>query len=767
MADNELLDGLNPVQHEAVTHTDGPLLIVAGAGSGKTRVLTHRIAHLIRDEGVSPFAILAITFTNKAADEMKHRVAELVGPVAQKMWVSTFHSACVRILRRDGHVLGFPSSFTIYDQADAVRLCGYVIRDLNLDSKRFPPRSVQAIISAAKNDGVGPVEYAERAKVIFERKIADVFTEYQARLLKAGAMDFDDLLVNAVVLLRDHPEVLEHYRRRFEHVLVDEYQDTNRVQNELVLLLTQESGQVCVVGDADQSIYKFRGADMRNILEFEEAFPEVTVVLLEQNYRSSQTILDAANAVIANNMGRKPKELWTEAGPGEAIIRYHADDEGDESQWVAHQLMHLHDGGHRWGDCAVFYRTNAMSRVVEEYLMRVGIPYKVVGGTRFYDRREVKDALAYLRAANNPADEVSVKRVLNVPKRGVGDSSVGRLDAHARAHGLTFLEALREAPAAGVTGRAVKGIEQFLVLHDQIAALISEGPAAVLEAALQRSGYVAELAAEHSVEAEGRIENLAELVGAARDFGSVDEFLEQVSLVADTDDISDDDSSVVLMTLHSAKGLEFPCVFMVGLEDGVFPHLRSIGEPDELEEERRLAYVGITRARERLYLSHAWARNLYGGTQYNPPSRFLDEIPEGLVQQVQGNRRASRRPASGTWGGSGGGGGRSWGSGGGGGGYRSPRRSDDDDWTGSVIGGGQSHRDRVVEAALKPAPPQPSGADQLGLRVGDDVHHGKFGDGVITLIEGTGDKTVAHVHFAGGVGSKQLLLAWAPLEKRS
>jgi DNA helicase-2/ATP-dependent DNA helicase PcrA len=767
MADNELLDGLNPVQHEAVTHTDGPLLIVAGAGSGKTRVLTHRIAHLIRDEGVSPFAILAITFTNKAADEMKHRVAELVGPVAQKMWVSTFHSACVRILRRDGHVLGFPSSFTIYDQADAVRLCGYVIRDLNLDSKRFPPRSVQAIISAAKNDGVGPVEYAERAKVIFERKIADVFTEYQARLLKAGAMDFDDLLVNAVVLLRDHPEVLEHYRRRFEHVLVDEYQDTNRVQNELVLLLTQESGQVCVVGDADQSIYKFRGADMRNILEFEEAFPEVTVVLLEQNYRSSQTILDAANAVIANNMGRKPKELWTEAGPGEAIIRYHADDEGDESQWVAHQLMHLHDGGHRWGDCAIFYRTNAMSRVVEEYLMRVGIPYKVVGGTRFYDRREVKDALAYLRAANNPADEVSVKRVLNVPKRGVGDSSVGRLDAHARAHGLTFLEALREAPAAGVTGRAVKGIEQFLVLHDQIAALISEGPAAVLEAALQRSGYVAELEAEHSVEAEGRIENLAELVGAARDFGSVDEFLEQVSLVADTDDISDDDSSVVLMTLHSAKGLEFPCVFMVGLEDGVFPHLRSIGEPDELEEERRLAYVGITRARERLYLSHAWARNLYGGTQYNPPSRFLDEIPEGLVQQVQGNRRASRRPASGTWGGSGGGGGRSWGSGGGGGGYRSPRRSDDDDWTGSVIGGGQSHRDRVVEAALKPAPPQPSGADQLGLRVGDDVHHGKFGDGVITLIEGTGDKTVAHVHFAGGVGSKQLLLAWAPLEKRS
>lgn len=757
MGDHDLLEGLNPVQHEAVTHVDGPLLIVAGAGSGKTRVLTHRIAHLVRDLGVSPFEILAITFTNKAADEMKSRVAALVGPVAEKMWVSTFHSACVRILRRDGHLLGFPSSFTIYDQADAVRLCGYVCRDLNLDAKRFPPRSVHAVISAAKNDAVGPAAYAERASVIFERKIAEVYAEYQARLLKAGAMDFDDLLVNAVELLRRHPEVLAGYRRRFRHVLVDEYQDTNRVQNDLVLLLTQESGQVCVVGDADQSIYKFRGADMRNIVEFEDAFPDVTVLLLEQNYRSSQTILDAANAVIANNMGRKPKELWTDAGHGEAIVRYHADDESDEAQWVAHQLLHLHDGGRqRWGDCAVFYRTNAQSRVVEEYLLRVGIPYKVVGGTRFYDRREVKDALAYLRSAANPADEVSVKRVLNVPKRGIGESTVGRLDGHARSHGLTFLEALREAPAAGVTGRAVKGIQAFLALHDRLVDLVPDGPAAVLEAALERSGYVAELEAEHSIEAEGRIENLGELVGAAREFGSVDEFLEQVSLVADTDDISDDDSSVILMTLHAAKGLEFPVVFMVGLEDGVFPHLRSIGEPDELEEERRLAYVGITRARERLYLSHAWARNIYGGTQYNPPSRFLDEIPATLVESVQGNRRASRRPAGGSWGGSGGRERGAFGS----------RRADDDDWSGPVIGGGQSHRDRVVDAALRPAPPTPSGADQLGLTVGDDVRHPKFGDGVITAVEGTGDKTVAHVHFADGVGAKQLLLAWAPLTKR-
>lgn len=776
---DDLLEGLNPVQYEAVTHTTGPLLIVAGAGSGKTRVLTHRIAHLIKDEGISPFEILAITFTNKAADEMKSRVAELVGPVAEKMWVSTFHSACVRILRRDAGRMGFPSSFTIYDQADAHRLTGYVIRDLGLDSKKFPPRSVHGSISAAKNDGLSPEEYKERAKTIFERKIADVFVEYQARLLKAGAMDFDDLLVNTVELFRRFPEVLEHYQRRFRHVMVDEYQDTNRVQNELVLMLSAQSGDVCVVGDQDQSIYKFRGADMRNIIEFEDAFPDVTVVLLEQNYRSSQTILDAANAVIANNLSRKPKELWTESGPGEAIIRYHADDEADEAQWIAHQIMHLKDSGHTWGDCAIFYRTNAQSRVIEEYLMRVGIPYKVVGGTRFYDRREVKDALAYLKATVNPADEVSVKRVLNTPKRGVGDSSIGRLDAYARSHGITFLEALREAPAAGVTGRAVKGIDDFLKLLDDLQLFTSDGPAAVLEAAMQRSGYVAELEAEHSIEAEGRIENLAELVGAARDFGSIDEFLEQISLVADTDELDDDDSSVVLMTLHSAKGLEYPVVFLIGLEDGVFPHLRSIGEPDELEEERRLAYVGITRARERLYLTHAWARTLYGGTQYNPPSRFLDEIPEGLVQSVEGNRRASRRSAGSYGGTSSGGGygaprGRTPGSYGGGEGWGTRRRrSEDDDWSGSVIGGGGRDRDRdrdrhredVIEAALKPTRPAPSGADALGLTVGDDVHHNKFGDGVITAIEGAGDKAEAVVHFAG-VGEKRLLLAWAPLEKR-
>ncbi|MFI5044606.1 MAG: ATP-dependent helicase, partial [Acidimicrobiales bacterium] len=433
MPHEDLLAGLNPAQLEAVTYDDGPLLVVAGAGSGKTRVLTHRIAHLIEYRDISPFEVLAITFTNKAAGEMRERIASLVGPVALKMWISTFHSACVRILRRDASRLGYPSAFTIYDQADAVRLTGYVIRDLDIDPKRFPPRSVHAAISSAKNEGTTAAEYAERASVIHERRISDVFTEYQTRLRRAGAMDFDDLLGVTVEVLKAEPGVLEHYRTRFKHVLVDEYQDTNPVQNELVLLLTEGHRNVCVVGDTDQSIYAFRSADIRNILEFENTFPDATVVVLEQNYRSTQTILDAANAVIAHNVARKPKDLWTESGRGDKIVRFHGEDEGDEAQWVSHEISTLHAGGDlRWSDMAVFFRTNAQSRVVEEQFLRAGIPYRVVGGTRFYDRREIKDALAYLKAVVNPSDEVSIKRVLNVPKRGVGDQTVGRLDAYAR-----------------------------------------------------------------------------------------------------------------------------------------------------------------------------------------------------------------------------------------------------------------------------------------------------------------------------------------------
>jgi DNA helicase-2/ATP-dependent DNA helicase PcrA len=754
--------GLNPDQLDAVVHAAGPLLVVAGAGSGKTRVLTHRIAHLI-DQGVRPSSILAITFTNKAAAEMRDRVGHLVGPVVKAMWVSTFHSACVRILRRDAEALGYPRTFSIYDQADAVRLTGYVIRDLGLDAKRFTPRGVHGYISLWKNEITDPERAKAEATDIFARKHADVYAEYQARLHKAGAMDFDDLLLNVVRLFREHPDALDHYRQRFEHILVDEYQDTNQAQNEIVLMLAGGHHNVCVVGDTDQSVYKFRGADFRNILQFEDAFPEVTTIVLDQNYRSTQTILDAANAVIEHNLERKPKSLWTDTGMGDRIVRYHAEDEGDEAMWVAGTAQQLHhDDATNWREMAVLYRTNAQARVVEEAFMRSGIPYKVVGGTRFYDRREIKDAMAYLRAAVNPVDEVSVKRVLNVPKRGVGEASVAKLDEFARTEGVAFVEAMRRADEAGVTGPARRGLAAFVELLDRLGAMLGTdgvGPGDLLQAAIDDSGYLGELEAEDTVEAHGRIENLGELVGSAREFTVLDEFLEQVALVADTDDLDDDDQ-VVLMTLHSAKGLEFPIVFITGVEEGVFPHNRALTEPDEMEEERRLAYVGITRAMRRLFISHAWSRMLFGNTQYNPPSRFLDEIPSTLVES-RGN--VTGRASYG----------------------RQSYRQRDDRGTGDFsepppyrrrdAAGGRSgydrqsdeHRDRVVEAALRAGSrngPQPANSQELGLRVGDDVAHPAFGEGVIIHIEGAGEKAEAVINFAG-VGQKHLSLAWAPLKK--
>ncbi len=762
-------EGLNPDQLDAVVHESGPLLVIAGAGSGKTRVLTHRIAHLIHS-GVHPSKILAITFTNKAAAEMRERVGALVGPVVKTMWVSTFHSACVRILRANGDLLGYPRQFSIYDAADSNRLTGYVIRDLGLDAKRFTPRGVHGIISLWKNELVDPEEAQRRAQNIFDRKHADVYAEYQARLLKAGAMDFDDLLTNCVKLFREHPDVLEHYRQRFQHILVDEYQDTNQAQNEMVLLLADGHRNVCVVGDTDQSVYKFRGADFRNIIDFEEAFPDVTTVILDQNYRSTQTILDAANAVIDNNVERKPKSLWTDSGAGERIVRYHAEDEGDEATWVAGTARQLHaDDATNFREMAVLYRTNAQSRVIEEAFMRLGVPYKVVGGTRFYDRREIKDAMAYLRAVVNPVDEVSVKRVLNVPKRGVGDASVAKLDAFAATEGVAFVEALRRADEAGVTGPAVRGIASFVDLLDRMATIVADpdqGPGDVLQAAIDGSGYLAELEAEDTVEAHSRIENLGELVGSAREFTVMDEFLEQVALVADTDELPDGevDDQAVLMTLHSAKGLEFPVVFLVGCEEGIFPHIRALTEPTEMEEERRLAYVGITRAMRRLYMSHAWSRQLFGSTQYNPPSRFFDEIPADLIESkgnVSGRssygRQSYRRrdsdfgdPPPYRRGGGGSGGGR--------------------DINADILDARadqEAHRDRVVEAAIrsgsKPAP-TPSNSQELGLRIGDDVEHPAFGEGVIIDISGTGEKAEATINFPG-VGTKHLSLAWAPLKK--
>lgn len=745
---NPLVGDLNPAQAAAVAHPHGPLLVVAGAGSGKTRVLTRRIAWLVAEKGLSPYEILAITFTNKAAGEMRERVSELVGPAATRMWVSTFHSACVRILRRDAGRLGYRSNFSIYDQSDALRLVTYVVRDLGLDSKKFPPRAIAGYISSAKNDLVDFETYASAARTPMERRAAEVYREYQQRLHAANAMDFDDLLFVAVNLLQACPDVLDGYRSRFRHVLVDEYQDTNRAQNELVVLLAGEHHQVTVVGDSDQSVYGWRGADVRNILEFERAFPDATVVVLEQNYRSTQTVLDAANAVIANNDGRQAKALWTERGRGEPIVCYQAEDEHDEGAWVASEVSSLHRRGpdgqarHEWGDVAVFYRTNAQSRAVEEELVRRDIPYKVVGGTRFYDRREVKDVLAYLRAVANPDDEVSYKRIVNVPKRGVGDTSVERLERWASSQNVTFADAVAHAEQAGVTGKALSGLRRLEALMGDLREMASGGasevnaeaeaatpcgPAELLEVIFERSGYRSELVAEDTHEAAGRVENIEELIGSARQVDTIDEFLEEVSLVAASDEADPDESKVTLMTLHTAKGLEYPVVFIVGMEDGIFPHLRSLAEPSEMAEERRLAYVGITRAREKLYLTNAWCRSLWGQTLYNPPSRFLSEIPSDVVKNVSGRRARGTRASL----------------------------------------EGASGRDRIVEAALsqpRRGPVAGRGAERLGLRAGETVIHAKWGEGIVIDVRGEGDKAEARVRFPS-VGEKHLALSLAPLSR--
>ena len=736
--------GLNPEQEDAVTHPGGPLLVVAGAGSGKTRVLTQRIGWLIA-RGTHPSRILAITFTNKAADEMRHRVRDIVGPVANNMWVTTFHKACVRILRSHADVLGYPKTFTIYDSQDSKRLVGYVIRDMGLDPRKFTAQSVQARISLWKNELVGVDRAADTAAHIAERRLADVYREYQARLLRAGAMDFDDLLVNVVRLFEQHPDILRHYQERFEQILIDEYQDTNLAQNRIVLMLGAVHHNVCVVGDSDQSIYKFRGADMRNIDQFETAFPDVTVVVLAQNYRSTQNILSAANAVIEQNTERRPKNLWSDAGTGERIVRYYADDEYDEANFVADTAREIHDkNGRAWGDIAVMYRTNAQSRTIEESLMRRGIPYKVVGGTKFYDRREVKDAMSYLRVAVNTLDEVNIKRIINVPKRGVGDTSIGKIDEFAREQGIPFAVAMRRCTEAGVSGAAARGITRFFELVDRLNSSLEDGPSAVLQVAMEDSGYIKELQEDGSVEADGRLENLQELIGRAAEFADVDEFIEQVSLVADTDDL-DGENQMVLMTLHSAKGLEYPVVFLVGCEEGIFPHNRALLDPRELEEERRLAYVGITRARERLHVSHAWQRMLYGQSQYNPPSRFLSEIPADLFDRqgnVDSGADSERIIGGGAW--------------------RDrdvpAYRRRDEEPAGRTFGAGAERK------ASRPPTPARSEAEFAHLKAGDDVEHAIFGEGVILAVTGTGDKTEATVRFRER-GTKHLLLAWAPLKK--
>ena len=743
-SNDPLLAGLNPQQSAAVTHAGGPLLVVAGAGSGKTRVLTRRIAYLMSRRNVAPYQILAITFTNKAAGEMKERVADLVGPVAKSMWVSTFHSACVRLLRQEANRLGYSNSFSIYDSADSLRLITIVAKELNLDSKRYPARQFQAMISNAKNELMGPHDYVNATSNQFEEVVADVYSIYQKRLQQANAMDFDDLILKTVQVLQQFPEAKARFRSRFRHVLVDEYQDTNHAQYILVKeLVGNESeglpaAELCVVGDADQSIYGFRGATIRNILQFELDYPNATTVLLEQNYRSTQNILNAANAVITQNISRKEKNLWSEAGAGAPLIGYIAESEHDEAQFVTDEIRELQKGGlSQPGDTAIFYRTNAQSRVFEEVFMRSAMPYKVVGGLRFYERREVKDLLAYLRVLSNLEDEISIRRVINLPKRGIGDRALECVELFGSANGLSFWQALnRASEAPGIPNRAAQSIHEFVSMLIALNVLVEAKtrPSVIVEAVLEQSGLLAELANSVDPQDEVRVENMKELLAVSMEYeerpieelGEDEEislagFLEKVSLVADADEIpegEDHGGVVTLMTLHTAKGLEFPTVFLTGLEDGIFPHSRTLGEKDEIEEERRLAYVGLTRARERLYISRAEYRSSWGAPTYNPASRFLDEIPENLIE---------------------------W------------RNASSSSLSPSLV-----KKTRTISTP----PPRATGKkiNSIELAVGERVSHDTFGLGTVVATAGEGEKAEATINF-GEYGEKRLLLRYAPVEK--
>ncbi len=709
-----LLESLNPDQRRAVTHSEGPLLILAGAGSGKTRVLTHRIAYLIAQRSVDPHKILAITFTNKAADEMKERLESLIGPIARGMWVSTFHSACVRILRREIERLGYTRNFTIYDEADRNRLILACLADLDIDSKRFPPSKFAALISDAKNRLTDPESYSDGARNPFGRTVAEVYRLYQERLYRNNALDFDDLIMVTVNLLSAFPSVLESYRERFEHVLVDEYQDTNQAQYQLVKLLAAKSRNVCVVGDDDQSIYGFRGADIRNILNFERDYPDATVIKLEQNYRSTKRILEVANAVVARNQGRKPKALWTSNDEGEMVVRFEAENEHEEAAFVATEIEELVEKGWKYADVAVFYRTNAQSRVLEEAFLRYGVPYRVVGGLRFYERQEIKDVLAYLRAIVNPSDSLSVKRIVNVPKRGLGKAAVAWIDAFSSREGIDFAEAIgRAEDIPQLMPAARKAALSFAAMLLELRELSKDvGLEGTLKALLDRTGYLDMLEEEGTIEAESRAENVKELISVVQEFErdgkkALDEFLAEVSLVSDIDELAESEDAVTLMTVHNAKGLEFPIVFIAGMEEGVFPHVRSLADVGELEEERRLCYVGITRARRKLYLTNASSRNLWGGTSWNAPSRFLREIPAELMVSKERCGSSAEPP----------------------------------------------HQASETKVEVKV---------DVSYRVGDRVRHSVFGVGVVA---GLGGRDTITVRFDGG--EKLLHIGYAPLEKIS
>ncbi|MBB5154861.1 UvrD-helicase domain-containing protein [Saccharopolyspora phatthalungensis] len=790
-----LLTGLNPQQRDAVVHTGSPLLVVAGAGSGKTRVLTNRIAYLLAED-VHPGQIMAITFTNKAAAEMKERVVDLVGRRANVMWVSTFHSMCVRVLRREAKTLGLSSNFSIYDADDSRRLVTMIAREQDLDSKRYPARTLAVHISNLKNELLTSETAAEQAGNDMERKVAQVYAAYQRRLVDSNAMDFDDLIMRTVELLQDHPAVAEYYRRRFRHVLVDEYQDTNHAQyvlvRELVGTEATDSGiepaELCVVGDADQSIYAFRGATIRNIEEFERDYPQARTILLEQNYRSTQTILSAANAVIRRNPNRRDKRLWSDAGDGEPIVGYVGDNEHDEAAFVAGEIDRLVDEGTAtFNDIAVFYRTNNQSRVFEEVFIRLGLPYRVVGGVRFYERREVRDALAYLRVLDNPDDTVSLRRIINVPKRGIGDRAEAVVAVHAEQERISFAAALRQAAAGEVAllnTRSRKAIAGFVALLDELQEVAAESDVAeILEQVLERTGYRAELEASDDPQDATRVENLTELVTVAREFtearagapvgesaaevdpsaeavvsavapaaedaeeaalglppdDSLSAFLERVSLVADADSLPESgDGVVTLMTLHTAKGLEFPVVFCTGWEDGVFPHMRALGEPAELAEERRLAYVGITRARQRLYLSRALMRSAWGQPMTNPASRFLTEIPDELMhwRRIEPERAAPQVRS--TWGSRGG----------------FDRTGSDSAQAGLAARGMRSTGMKGWKDTVS-----------IKLAAGDRVTHDKYGLGTVLSTEGEGPRATATIDFGSSGTVRLMLIGSVPLTK--
>lgn len=750
---DKLLNGLNPEQQNAVKATDGPLLLMAGAGSGKTRVLTHRIAYLIVEKRVNPYNILAITFTNKAAREMKDRIGKMMGGAAEEIWISTFHSMCVRILRRDIDRLGYNRNFTILDSGDQQSVIKRILKEKNIDPKKFDPRAILGAISSAKNELIDPEEYDKTAGSggYFEQKVSEVYKEYQKQLRKNQALDFDDLIMMTIQLFQRMPEVLEYYQRKFQYIHVDEYQDTNRAQYMLVKLLANRFKNLCVVGDSDQSIYRWRGADIANILSFEKDYPNATVILLEQNYRSTKKILLAANKVIENNMNRKAKNLWTENPEGNKLVYYRADSEQGEAQFVTGKIKELtRDGKYKLSDIAILYRTNAQSRVMEEVLLKSTIGYSIVGGTKFYDRKEIKDMLAYLRLISNPDDDISLQRIINVPKRGIGSSSVDKMANFAAMHGISIYQALDSVELLGLSPKITKVAREFRDLirnYTQQQEFLSVTE--LVEEILDKSGYREMLKAEKSIESESRLENLNELLSVTKNFEDTNEdkslvaFLTDLALVADIDALDDDGEkadTVTLMTLHSAKGLEFPVVFLIGMEEGVFPHSRSLMEEVEMEEERRLAYVGITRAEQTLFLTNAQMRTLFGRTSMNMPSRFIKEIPEELIEGVETEKRMNTPFGS-----------------------RGASTSRSGNTYGST-GGGSFGTPAARKMVMRPTAAS-TGGDELGWKVGDKAEHGKWGIGTVVSVKGQGEGTELDIAFPSPTGIKRLLAKFAPIKK--